>query len=361
MIAVYDFFCGCGGTSNGFRNAGLDIAFALDFEKSAAETYKNNFQDTIFYNGDIRSFDLNIIRNNMELYPDHYKLFCACAPCQPFTKQRTNKKISDDRVDLLEEFIPIIGRFLPEFVFIENVPGLQKGRDGVNPLQDLRDSLRRLGYELDCNVVFAQDYGTPQVRKRFILMASLHCHVTLPNPTHGPGRQHEYRTVYDAIVDLPPILAGEQFENDQIHNHRAAKLSPKNLERIRAIPHNGGSRESLPENLRLRCHTKMNNQGELIHKGHTDVYGRLNWNRPAPGLTTRCNSISNGRFGHPDQDRALSIREAARIQGFDDTFIFYGNLNSMAKQIGNAVPSDLAFAVGQKFLELEQELEARHG
>ena len=362
-IAVFDFFCGCGGTSVGFREAGMDIVWALDVNPAAAKTYKKNFPKAKFNELDVNKLDIEELKREMAKYPDHLKLFCGCAPCQPFTKQKTLKMKEDPRASLLLSFASVVEQAKPDFVFVENVPGVQKPRFGEDgPFPEFLQRIKKLGYrfEKEGAVVAAQDYGAAQVRHRFIFLASLHGQVKIPVATHGEedGKQH-YKTVRDVIANLPPIAAGAEYEdpNGLIKNHRAAALSKKNLKRIQATPHDGGGRTSWPSDsgLRLKCHTRTTTKdGEKKKKytGHTDVYGRLWWDRPSTGLTTRCISYSNGRFGHPEQDRAISVREAARIQGFPDTFEFVGNLNDQAKQVGNAVPVPLAKAVGEEFIRL---------
>ena len=362
-IAVFDFFCGCGGTSAGFREAGMDIVWALDVNPAAAKTYKKNFPKAKFNELDVNKLDMEELKREMEKYPDHLKLFCGCAPCQPFTKQKTQKKKEDPRASLLLSFAKVVEQTKPDFVFVENVPGVQKPRFGEDgPFPEFLQRIKKLGYKFEQEgaVVAAQDYGAAQVRHRFIFLASRHGVAKIPEATHGEedGKQH-YKTVREVIANLPPIAAGAEYEdpNGLIKNHRAAALSKKNLKRIQATPHNGGGRTSWPSDsgLRLKCHTSIKTKDGKKKKkytGHTDVYGRLWWDRPSTGLTTRCISYSNGRFGHPEQDRAISVREAARIQGFPDTFEFVGNLNDQAKQVGNAVPVPLAKAVGEEFFRL---------
>lgn len=366
-IAVFDFFCGCGGTSEGFREAGMDVVWALDVNLAAGLTYKKNFPDAIFNAIDVNKLDVTELKAAMAKFPDHLKLFCGCAPCQPFTKQKTAKRKDDSRVGLLLSFARVIEATNPDFVFVENVPGVQKPRFGdQGPFPDFLATIKRLGYQFDRAgaVVAAQDYGAAQIRRRFIFLASKHGVVRIPAAEFGDkesGRK-PYRTVRDVISDLPAILAGEEYKDTtgKILNHRSAALSSKNLRRIKATPHDGGGRRawSSTSGLRLKCHTRTTTKdGKKKEKyaGHTDVYGRLWWDRPSTGLTTRCISYSNGRFGHPEQDRAISIREAARIQGFPDTFAFVGNLNDQAKQVGNAVPVPLALAVGREFVRITRE------
>jgi DNA (cytosine-5)-methyltransferase 1 len=174
----------------------------------------------------------------------------------------------------------------------------------------------------------------PQVRERLILIASRTGGLTLPQATHGDGLQ-PVSCVFDAIGGLPRLKAGEVDPDDS--DHHAASLSPLNLRRIAATPV-GGGRESWPKELLLDCHRG--------HRGHSDVYGRLSWKKPAASLTTRCISLSHGRFGHPEQHRAISAREAACLQTFPTTYQFYGSLESKARQIGNAVPPKFAEAIG---------------
>ncbi len=357
-IAVYDFFCGCGGTSRGFQKAGMDIAFALDIDQDAKNTFTKNFPSTVFCDKSIKELKVAELQHTFSEHQGSYKLFCGCAPCQPFTKQNTKSPKQDERKDLLTYFGAIIKECKPDFVFVENVPGLQKvSKDKHGPFPAFKELLDDLHYKISCNVVAAQDYGAPQLRRRFVLLASRHGEISIPNPSHGKSTETPYKTVFDAIADLPAIVAGECYDGDNILNHRAATLSELNMKRIKASEHNGGGRNNWPRNLWPDCYTRTNKDG-TTHSGHTDCYGRLWWDKPATGLTTRCVSYSNGRFGHPVQDRALSVREAARLQGFDDDFEFTGNLNSMARQIGNAVPVDLAFAMGNHFIN---HLEAIHG
>lgn len=358
---MFDFFCSCGGTSEGFREAGMEIAWALDSDPSAARTFRKNFPDATFHEGDVNDLQPEDLKQEMDRHPDCLTLFCGCAPCQPFTKQQTQKKQNAPRRHLLLSFARFIKAAKPDFVFVENVPGVQKDQGGDDsPFAQFLKIIDELGYHYDKPgaVVAAQDYGAAQIRHRFIFLASKHGAITIPEATHGPGKS-PYKTVRDAIAGLPPIEAGVEYvdPDGKITCHRAAALSKQNLARIRATPPNGGNRMAwtAKSGLRLKCHTRTKTRDgkkKQKHSGHTDVYGRLWWDRPSTGLTTRCISYSNGRFGHPEQDRAISVREAARIQGFPDTFEFVGSLNDQAKQVGNAVPVPLAKAVGEEFFRL---------
>lgn len=338
-IKVYDFFSGCGGASRGFLDAGMDIVFALDNDPDSRRTFTKNLPSVKFESTDIRKTSIDHVRSLVDAGRPNPVLFCGCAPCQPFTKQNTThpSRKNDDRVPLLAYFSQFIKICLPDIVFIENVPGLQKFSRRTQPFGGFIQDLESLGYKIAHEPVSLMKYGVPQSRRRLILLASRHGPIELPPKTNGPGTGNpRYETVRNWIEDLPPIAAGE--EHPDVPNHRAAALSKRNLDRIRATPEGGGHKD-WPERLRLDCHKKF--------VGYSDVYGRMSWNRPASGLTTRCISYSNGRFGHPEQDRAISIREAACLQTFPRQFLFEGDLVSMSRQIGNAVPVQLARIIGE--------------
>ena len=337
-IRVVDFFCGCGGTSAGLQAAGMKILAGIDFDVDAGDTFKLNFPQAEFINKDITELYSPGISHLIPKKRKFPLLFSACAPCQPFTKQNTSKKDSDERQNLLNNLHRFIRAYKPEYIFLENVPGLQKVSEEDGPFASFIRFLDRHDYYYELRVIKSQDYGVPQYRKRLVLIASCLKDIHFPSATHGPDAKYDYVTVWESISDLPRIRAGK--EHSEVKNHRAAKLSDKNLERLKATPV-GGSRADWPKRLQLECHKE--------YSGHTDVYGRMLKDKPASALTTRCISLSNGRYGHPTQSRAISVREAARLQTFSDDFEFLGSLNSMARQIGNAVPILLALEFGNHF------------
>ncbi|HLF43028.1 MAG TPA: DNA cytosine methyltransferase [Acidimicrobiia bacterium] len=335
-IGVVDLFSGCGGTSLGLRQAGMVVLGGIDNDSDAAATYQLNFPGAQFIRADVRQLGVDLVLAEFRVDSVDRVILSACAPCQPFSKQRTTPRPKDDRVPLLRQLGRFVQGIQPDVVLIENVPGLQTFDDGEGPLADFLADLDEFGYEYEVRTIEARQYGVPQRRARLVVLASAYGAPGFPEPTHGPGAQ-PYSTVRDWIRDLPPIAAGD-FHAD-VKNHRAHALSQKNLERIRATPE-GGDRRDWASHLWLDCHSGT-------YDGHTDVYGRMSWDAPATGLTTRCVSYSNGRFGHPEQDRAISIREAACLQTFPAEFEFVGNMASMARQIGNAVPVLLAEALGR--------------
>lgn len=329
-----DFFCGGGGITRGLIQAGINVVFGLDSNPECKKTYEENnhipylVRNVQEVTAEALIEEFPILQDNEEL------LMVGCAPCQPFSVLNPNNPNEHRSVNLLNEFGRIVQGIHPAHILVENVPGL-KGRGG-EVLQEFLDMLDAEGYRYDFNIINAKNYGVPQNRRRFVLIASNRFQPNIPPATHGEGLL-PYVTVYDAIHGYPALEAGEN--NEDVPNHRAAGLSDINMQRLQATPANGGSRTDWPQELWLNCHEKFN--------GHTDVYGRMVWQRVAPTLTVKCFSISNGRFAHPEQNRAISLREAAALQTFPDDYIFYGSLQEIGKQIGNAVPVLLAETIGR--------------
>ena len=336
IITAIDFFCGAGGLTRGFLDRGINVILGIDNRESCRRTYEQNNPSVRFMCCDIRKLSFSQLAKEISGIPRDQLVFAACAPCQPFSKQRTIAKDIHQRT-LLSCFTKFVQKFRPGFVLVENVPGIARVK-GNSAYKRFISALRRLGYHYDSADVDAKDYGVPQTRRRHVLLASRLTRIYIPEPTHGSSRI-PYETVKTAISHFPPIKAGETHPT--VPNHRASFLSAANLKRLRHTPSDGGNRRDWPKNLFLPCH-----KGK--YKGHTDVYGRMWWDRPAPALTCKCHSLSNGRYGHPDQDRAISLREAAALQSFPDIYIFYGNSKQeVGDQIGNAIPVRLAREIGR--------------
>ena len=267
--------------------------------------------------------------------PSSELLLAGCAPCQPFSKQRRrDRPWGREEATVLGQFARLVRALEPKVVVMENVPGIVTV-PGFSSFRRFLKTLIDRGYECDHRVLNARDFGVPQHRRRYVLLAARGSAAALPTPTKEP--KSDAVTVRTAIERFPAIDAGEG--KPSVPNHYAARLSAKNLARIRATPIDGGSRRDWPDDLTLACHRKT--------LGFSDVYGRMWWDRVAPTLTSRCNSLSNGRFGHPEQNRAISLREAAALQTFPDDYEFFGPKNRVAGWIGNAVPVKFAEALGK--------------
>lgn len=329
MIAI-DFFCGGGGLTKGLTDAKIIVLGGYDSCKDYKTTYETN-NNCKYICKDIRTVDkAEVYASFPEIKANEDDLLLSgCAPCQPFSLQRRSKTEHVD-VNLLSEFGRLIAAIKPAHILVENVPGLRgKGKKVFNSFLDL---LSKNGYLYDYRVVNAKYYGIPQNRNRLVIIASRFFQPLIPEGSYGPGKL-PICTVRQAISKYPPIEAG--IKNNPTPNHTSSSLSALNMERIKTTPHSGGDRRSWPDSLILECHKNG-------YTGHTDVYGRMDWNKVSPTLTARCFSLSNGRYGHPEQNRAISLREAAAIQSFPDDYIFFGNTTSIGKQIGNAVPVKLA-------------------
>jgi DNA (cytosine-5)-methyltransferase 1 len=337
-----DFFCGCGGMTAGLLKAGVDVRLGVDIDPICKDTYEKN-NGVPFECADVRSNLRARIVRALAKKRGRPVIFAACAPCQPFSKVRKSGVKKHPDTNLLNVFLGYVLAFKPEYVLCENVPQLESSTKGKRIIKKFLKSLFACGYKADVGVVNAADFNVPQNRWRLVIMASRVGNVVkVPNgPTAGAPP-----VVRQAIGNYPPLRAGER--RDDVPNHWAAKLEPKNLERIRAVPRDGGDLRSVSVRLRPPSRKDFGNYG---HGGFFDVYGRMKWDAPAPTLTTRCNSYSNGRYGHPEQDRAISIREAAALQSFPDDYVFHvGAVNDAAKLVGNAVPVNLAFHLARVLL-----------
>jgi len=343
MIAV-DFCCGAGGLTRGLLDSGVEVVLGIDNDEQCRLTYEHNNPASSFLRKDLRDVSFEDLRPYVKSRLAKNVLFAGCTPCQPFSQQRKAGGRSLDAT-LLGAFARLVGEYRPGQVLIENVPGIARVR-GFSTFRRFLKMLTRLGYKYDYGVLDAKSFGVPQSRRRLVLIASLHYVVSLPTEKHGKEKV-PYRTVRDAISRFPSLQAGG--EDGSVPNHVAASITPINIERLKCTPKDGGDRRSWPKHLRLQCHTNG-------YDGHTDVYGRMKWDAPAPTLTGRCHSISNGRYGHPEQNRAISLREAAALQSFPDNYEFFGSNKHIALQIGNAVPVALAQALGRQIRYLRDRL-----
>lgn len=345
QLKAVDFFCGAGGMSRGLLDAGIKVLGGVDNASDCRLTYERNIVGAKFIKHDISTLTSESLGNRLKIKPDDKNLiFAGCSPCQFWSKIRTDKSKSERTAFLLKQFQKFIRHFRPGFVVIENVPGLYR-RKSESILPGFFEFLRKNDYAWDDAVINANHYGVPQNRMRYLLVATrLKKAISLP-----PSNIQNPKTVQDFIGfenGFNPINAGHRDDNDL--QHWAADLSDKNLRRIRVTPKSGGDRSSWRDNEELQI-PAYQGKDDIFR----DVYGRMFWDKPAPTITTRFNSLSNGRFGHPEEDRAISIREGAALQTFPKEFHFYGaNMNSLAKQIGNAVPPELAKCIGEHLITI---------
>lgn len=340
-MAAFDFFCGAGGLTRGLLDAGIKVVAGFDSDDRCRRSYEHNNPHVRFVAKDIRELSIRELRRQCHGTPFSDMLFAGCAPCQPFSQQVKNGECRHEAT-LLADFGRLIAGALPGQVFMENVPGIARVRGNSTFKRFLR-VLEEHHYHYAYGIVDAKRFGVPQTRRRLILIASRSLQPIMPRGKYGRSAL-PYGTVRQSIAHFPAIQASQSHPD--IANHVAASITEINLDRLRHTPHDGGDRRSWPKHLCLACHA-----GD--YEGHTDVYGRMAWDAPAPTLTGRCHSISNGRYGHPTQDRAISLREAAALQSFPDGYKFFGSNKHIAQQIGNAVPVRLAQEVGRHILSMQ--------
>lgn len=337
MQAV-DLFCGAGGGSTGLEKAGVDVVGAADVDEDACDTYAAN-HDHRPVEVDLSEATFDDLATEWGIDPDEIDIVLGCPPCKPFSSlRRTTGGVDGDRDTLLEAFLRLIGEAKPPVVLFENVQRFAHLEDGQF-YDTLVSRMREEGYALDIDVLNAADYGVPQRRNRTIGVFRRDVdEVSLPDPTHSSPDDDglpDWNTVREAISDLPPVAAGEDAGNW----HRATNHPESTLKLIRAVPEDGGSRSAVPEELLADCHKRLGDDEA------TNVYGRMHWDKPAPTLTTRCCAPSTGRYIHPEQDRAITPREAARLQTFPDSFDLPDTKKAATNAIGNAVPPRLISSV----------------
>lgn len=321
-----DLFCGSGAVSAALRRSGFNVLTAVDNDPVACRTYRLNHPEVDLLEADIRSVDPDDVLERHPAAAD-LGLLVVCAPCQPFSSQN-RKRGEDERAALLLETARFTAALAPHCILLENVPGLANSTN-ISVLSSLGERLRSLGYLLSRpRKIDAATLGVPQRRVRCVMVASRSTEaLALFEGTEFPTSR---RTVRDAIGDLSELRSGQRDAQDALHYARTHQ--PIVLERLAAIPRDGGSRSELPPHLALRCHHGR------ARRSFSDVYGRMRWDAAAPTLTTGCTDVTRGRFAHPEQDRAITLREAALLQTFPRDYVFAGNRRQIATQIGNAVP-----------------------
>ncbi|EMJ94945.1 DNA cytosine methyltransferase [Leptospira alstonii] len=335
-VAVVDLFCGIGGLALGLKNSGLDIVAGIDSDESCRYAFEQNIK-SLFLNRDLSLASSEEVKN---LFPsDSTAVLVGCAPCQPFSKH-SNKiadRKSDERWNLLKSFKELVKEIQPTIVSMENVPELVK----AEIFEEFVNALEENSYFVSWDILCSAHYGVPQMRKRLVLIASKLGKIPLPVSTY---KEHQFRTVRDAIGGRS---LKNKWKNDALHV--PGKLSNINLKRIQ-VSTPGGSWKDWPAYLKLPCHQRASG------KSYSAVYGRLEWDLPAPTITTQFHTYGTGRFGHPEEDRALTLREGALLQTFPKTFKFLPTgqkpmVGTLGRHIGNAVPVKLAYAIGKTILK----------
>lgn len=345
MIHAVDLFCGAGGLTKGLEKAGIKVHLGIDIDPICAYPYEANNNSKFLLKSveDVKAHELFGNKKN------GFTLLAGCAPCQPFSGYRKGiESSSDKRWKLLHEFRRLIQDSLPDFVTMENVPRIREEK----VFTDFLRTLQKLGYETSYQVVNCADYGVPQLRNRLVLLASKHGPIELIKPTHRPGK---YKTVASAIGNLEAIKAGDSFDRDPLH--MSASLSSINLKRIKSSTP-GGTWRDWDENLVAKCHRKSSG------KTYGSVYGRMRWDQPSPTITTQFFGFGNGRFGHPEQHRAISIREGAILQSFPKSYKFIKKgedvqLIKLGRLIGNAVPVKLGEVIGKSIKQHIKEIKRK--
>lgn len=338
IIAV-DLFCGVGGLTYGLNKSGIKVVAGVDIDERCKYAFEEN-NGASFIHKSVKEVTANEI---LKLYPARsLKVLVCCAPCQPFSKHTQKEKDRDTKEDwgLLYHFYELIKKVKPMVVSMENVPQIAKHK----VFSDIIKGLKSEKYHINWKIVYCPDYGIPQNRRRLVLLASKLGEIDLIAPTHTPKN---YKTVRMAIGNLEPIEAGNSSKRDRLH--KSATLSKVNLKRIKkSLP--GGSWRDWHEDLRTDCHRKESGNT------YSSVYARMEWDKPSPTITTQFFSFGTGRFGHPRQDRALSLREGAILQTFPRKYKFIPStspvvLRGLGRYIGNAVPVRLGEIIGKSIIK----------
>lgn len=360
---VVDLFCGAGGLSEGFRQAGFHVAAANDYDEAAAATFEKTHRDTKFLHGKIEDLSISQFRKATGLKPGELDVLVGGPPCQGYSVYNHQRGMHDERSSLYLEYLRIVEGLSPRWIVLENVTGITSAGEGA-AVSAIANGLGKLGYRVEAKVLKAELFGVPQERRRIIFVGNRTGEpIIWPTPTHGPDLLRPdllpYVTIRDAIGDLPVLQNGgsgdglpyaleasctyqmemRRNSNGILTNHSAPKLSPVNMQRMKHIPP-GGSWRDIPLEL-LPAGMKRAKRSD-----HTKRYGRLTWDGLSSTILTKCD-IHWGAYIHPDQDRSLTVREAARLQSFPDWFEFQGSRTEQYVQVGNAVPPRLGMALAK--------------
>ncbi|KJZ25422.1 DNA cytosine methyltransferase [Tritonibacter mobilis] len=359
-----DLFCGAGGLSEGFRQAGVHVLAGQDIEAVFGETFEKTHPEARFVHGPIQDIKAEILLEASGLNPGELDVLIGGPPCQGYSVYNHQRGLDDPRAGLFKEYLRIVEALQPRWLVMENVTGITSIANG-GIVREIQSGMRRLGYRVDMKMLKAEEYGVPQERRRVFFIATREdtCPILFPSPTHGPELE-PFVTVWDAISDLPELENGQVLDQAKyatapqsayqallrgdrrfVENHSAPKLGSINIERMQHIPQ-GGSWRDIPFNLLPKGMRKAK------RSDHTKRYGRPAKSDLACTILTKCD-VHWGAYIHPTQDRSFTVREAARLQSFPDFFTFSGSRTEQFVQVGNAVPPLLGKAVAQSILKAD--------
>lgn len=362
-MTVVDLFCGAGGLSEGFRQAGFYVLAGSDYDPAAGRTFAATHPEATFLGGRIQDLKVSDFLRATGLKKGELDVLVGGPPCQGYSVYNHGRGVHDPRAGLFREYLRIVAGLMPRWLIMENVSGLTSIANG-GIIREIEEGMGALGYRVEWKILKAEEYGVPQERRRIVFMANrIGAPIQFPRQTHGPGLKG-FVTVWDAISDLPRLDNGDSKGSDvyataaanayqrelrrgveRLTNHTASRLSAINLERMRFIPEGGSWRdipfELLPEGMK-----------RAKRSDHTKRYGRPMKTELACTILTKCD-VHWGAYIHPDQDRAITVREAARLQSFPDAFEFHGSRTEQYVQVGNAVPPLLGRAIATAVLEAD--------
>lgn len=364
-LTAIDLFCGAGGLSEGLHQAGFHVLAGNDFDEKAGATYARTHHEARFLGGPIQNLSTQDFLSAARLKPGQLDVLAGGPPCQAYSVYNHQRGMHDERSFLFREYLRLVEALSPRWVIMENVMGILSAGGGA-AVHAITEGFKKLGYEIDFRVLKAEQFGVPQERRRVVFIGNRTGDpIAFPEPTHGPDLK-PYTTVFDAISDLPVLQNGGAWLSDAygtapqsayqaelrsgspgVRNHSAPKLSKINERRMNHIPPRGSWRDIpvdlLPEGMKKarRC-------------DHTKRYGRLDWEGLSSTILTKCD-IHWGAYIHPEQNRSLTVREAARFQSFPDWFEFEGSRTEQFVQVGNAVPPMLGRAIGETLLRAQED------